>query len=471
MRRCIIHLPAALLSHGLYKVHGCGLWSWRSCCAAARRNPGYDCYHVIAYSPVVGAAPAGRRHTNPAPTVSTTFSPTRVQLVHTYQSNSFQSPFFGVLTAVKQPVSARPAVGLNPAHSHPPPSATMPPQLPPLDEMEFDQPGVLQTLPGGATGTLSEATVLWYLMNSPFFDPGSNNIAAINQLRHRQDGGEAILSNPKAYQEHVASFTSGMHYVVVSEPPAQGEPWVVQRQTKVPGEKPGTTAYEVEGTYYTAGTKVLMAPNVLDVVRLRLLSCSTQIAELMELSKDLTRFSPATGHSYLPPSYALPKAASTASRVGSRLGSPSLAPTEPADGPPASQSQPAESTAASTEYSDALFMDSFRLTNSYYHEFMDENPLTGEPGSFVFTNTHAAVYARNLAREKQQEQKATASTSTVAGNKAETQATGGSVAATPLTTAAEASSRKASIASLPKLGKEKRRKSKGLGSPVTPGPS
>lgn len=175
----------------------------------------------------------------------------------------------------------------------------------------------------------------------------------------------------------------------------------------------------------------------------------------------MTHWSPATGYSNYPASYEPPKAA-----TASRIGSPTLAPTELDQ----IQSQGtvtapvADATEATTEFSDALFMQSLALTNQFGDEYMDKNPLKGEPGSFVFTNTRNAVDERNKAQEQ-------AASSQLTAPKAETQppSVAPSVAPTPkavVTPAAmDGHSRKNSIAPKDK----KRRKSKGPGSPTTPG--
>jgi mediator of RNA polymerase II transcription subunit 6 len=343
----------------------------------------------------------------------------------------------------------------------------------PLDETEFDQPWLLHELPGG---NLNSDSLLWYFYNSPFFDRTSNNSALINQLRSHPDG-QAIMFSRQAFEEQLAKYAHGVQFKVVAEPQGPGQPWVLQKQFKTVHTETGRPITQVQATYYTQGTKIFMAPSLLDVVQLRLLTTATQLQEVYDLSKNLSRFAPGTGHSYFPPSYELPKTASTASRIGS----PSLAATEPAD-MPASQSQSqsqaqrtAEPGETTTVFSDSLFMQSLNLTNEFYSEFADENPLKGEPGSFVFTKTHGAVVAEKE-QELQKQQKAAAQAAS-AGQaastdvKTETQSTVTSVAATPKTGVLAASaapdpqSRKGSVAGVPKI---KRKKSKGLGTPVTP---
>jgi mediator of RNA polymerase II transcription subunit 6 len=125
------------------------------------------------------------------------------------------------------------------------------------------------------------------------------------------------------------------------------------------------------------------------------------------------------------------------------------------------------------EFSEALLMQSLNLTNRYGDEYMDENPLLGEPGAFVFTNTKGAVDARNKASEQavqavQPSQPAAAKTVIPPPSVAP------SVAPTPkpapIPAAMDAQGRKGSTATQPKEKRRERRKSKGLASPSTPGP-
>jgi mediator of RNA polymerase II transcription subunit 6 len=127
--------------------------------------------------------------------------------------------------------------------------------------------------------------------------------------------------------------------------------------------------------------------------------------------------------------------------------------------------------ASETEFSDALFMHSLNLTNAYGDEYMDENPLNGEPGGFVFEGTRTAVNARNKAQEQaaQATQNAPAAALII-----DTQlpSVAPSAVATPKTiatpAAVEAISRKGSVAPAPKKKKDRRKSQGGLVSPTTP---
>jgi mediator of RNA polymerase II transcription subunit 6 len=349
----------------------------------------------------------------------------------------------------------------------------MPAIIPPLDEQEYSDPQMpLAHLD-------SDNNVIFYLMNSPFFEGNSNNTAVYNTAQGHPNGMQLLNDRP-TYEAELRKYNSGLQFIVAGEPKAEGQPWLIQRQHKVESRETGNPETVVEGNYYTQGTRLLMAPSLLDIVQARLLTVSTRMQQMAELSKNMSHWSPATGHTYMPPSYELEKTATTASRIGS----PTLTSTDP--DAPTSQSQSKETTAAidptasTTQFSDAFFQHSLNLTNHYGDEYMDENPLLGEPGAFVFTNSKSHIDARNKAQEQasqaSQASQATIRTDSQSGSVAPSAvATPKGIAtlkgiATPM--ALDGPSKKGSVVGLPKEERRKRRKSKGPASPTTPaGPS
>lgn len=339
----------------------------------------------------------------------------------------------------------------------------MPAMIPPLDEQEYADPQMpLAHLD-------SDNNVIFYHMNSPFFEPQSNN-SAVYATAQGHPNGMQLLNDRHTYEAELRKYNTGLQFIVAGEPKAEGQPWLIQRQHKVENRETGNPETVVEGNYYTQGTRLLMAPSLLDVVQARLLTVSTRMQQMAELSKNMSHWSPATGHTYMPPSYEPTKTSITTSRVGS----PALAPAD--SDASASQSQTKDAAAAidpttsTTQFSDDLFMHSLNLTHAYGDEYMDENPLLGEPGAFVFTNSKSHVDARN----KAQEQANQASQASQPKIKTDTQPTSvaPSVVATPkgiaTPMALDGPSRKGSMVGLPKEERRKRRKSKGLTSPTTP---
>ncbi|KAF2129017.1 hypothetical protein P153DRAFT_367301 [Dothidotthia symphoricarpi CBS 119687] len=339
----------------------------------------------------------------------------------------------------------------------------MAPQIPPLDEQEFDLPYTLLGLPGGDLNVHNNQ--LWYFSSSQFFEPQSHNVALLNQYREAPNGQE-ILNDRHLFHEHLSRQAHGTQFVVAGEPQADAQPWLIQRHNKTHNavtEQPETL---VEGNWYTQGTKVLMAPSLGDVLKARLLTIATRVQQMADLANGLDHWSPATGHTYMPPSAA--EAAKPAAQ--SRAGSPTLGPTDPdnttSTAAAAAATTATDPAASTTLFSDDLFMQSLNMTLFYGDEYADENPITGEPGAFVFTNTGRAVDARN---------KALGQAALAAPAKSEVQvltpSAAPSVAATPV--ASVAADGKAGGVGLPrekekeKEGKMKRRKSKGLASPTT----
>lgn len=175
-------------------------------------------------------------------------------------------------------------------------------------------------------------------------------------------------------------------------------------------------------------------------------------------SESLYSWTPATGHTYMPPT--LQSAKATTSRIGSRAGS--VAPEAIDVSHLTNTSTQPTDTSQTTEFSDDLFLQSLMNTNRFGHEFMDENPLQGEPGSFVYASTKEQVEARNKAQAAAQ---ATGATLALPVKPLEGESAVSSVAPTPKPLPAD--SRKGSVISVPGKTKEKRRKSKGLASGQT----
>jgi mediator of RNA polymerase II transcription subunit 6 len=150
----------------------------------------------------------------------------------------------------------------------------MPPPHPPPDELEFDAPQSIGSLP--VPGLHSANNLLWYFTSSPWFDPNCNNIAVWNAVRlHDPATCEHIMNDRKLWQERLDAMPHGTQYVLAGEGQGEGHPWLLQRQNKVevPGEKEEEESHVetfVEGNYYTHGTRMLMAPSLLDVVQSRL---------------------------------------------------------------------------------------------------------------------------------------------------------------------------------------------------------
>ena len=344
----------------------------------------------------------------------------------------------------------------------------MPAVIPPLDEQEYVDPQMpLAHLD-------ADNNAIFHLMNSPFFDGASNNSAVYSNAQIHPNGMQLLNDRP-TYEAELRKYNTGLQYIVAAEPKAEGQPWLIQRQRKVLDTN-GNPDTVNEGNFYTQGTRLLMAPSMLDVVQARLLTVATRMQHMAELAKNMSHWSPATGHTYLPASHELAKATDTASRAGSRAASPLLAPADLPDAA-ASQATAKDSSAAAATaaapadagFNDAFFLHSLHLTHAYGDEHMDANPLLGEPGAFVFSNSRSHIDARNRAAQDQ----AAAAAHTPAPQPVRAESAAPSAAATPRGGATpvvlDAPSRKGSVVG--GAGKEerrRRRKSRGLTSPTSP---
>jgi mediator of RNA polymerase II transcription subunit 6 len=144
----------------------------------------------------------------------------------------------------------------------------MAPRVPPLDEIEWEDPHVIPGL--GFGPELNTQNILWYFTNSPFFDAGSNNMSLLGHAQNAPDR-DRIFGNRLAFEEALRDrYPTGFQFVVTSEPKAEGEPWVIQRQQKTRDAVSGEIVTEIQGTYFTVGNKVFMAPSLLDIVRSRM---------------------------------------------------------------------------------------------------------------------------------------------------------------------------------------------------------
>jgi mediator of RNA polymerase II transcription subunit 6 len=338
-----------------------------------------------------------------------------------------------------------------------------------LDEQDFVNPQALHDLPEQDINKANNFH--WYFYSSQFNEPASNNTAVLGV--HVNDPlTYNVIHDKKEFATRVRSVDSGLQFVVAGEPQGEGQPWLMQRQNKVafhdPDGKVNRIETFVEGNWYNQGNRLLMAPSLLEVVRARLLTVSTRLQRVAELSQNMDHFSPAAGHSYYPPSFEAPKAAAAGSRIGSRIGSPTLAPMDLDQSQATATAPVADADEAADQFSDALFMESLAMTNMHGDEYMDENPLKGEPGSFVFTNTKNAVGERNKAQEQ-------AALLQLNAPRLDTRppSVAPSIAATPkgapTPLAIDSQSRKGSVVPEKEKKKKERRKSKGLASPTTPG--
>lgn len=250
---------------------------------------------------------------------------------------------------------------------------------------------------------MDENMIHRYLAESPFFDHTTNNGLHFSQARTNQ--GEFDLVKDRRRLEDTLTRQIGSEYMIVGEPREvsggqKSGVWNIRKQDR---SWDGLTTL---GSYYIVGENLYQAPSVGDIVGNRLCSAATSLAKFFDTASSLATYSPTSGYTYLPNTTRSSATAGgtssqgtpTHSREGSlvpgdaqSLRSASLAPAESNLG----------SNAANTAAQDArILAQSFRMALEFHDEYMDENPILGEPGHFSFTSSLAAVKKRKAADEE-----------------------------------------------------------------------
>ena len=97
--------------------------------------------------------------------------------------------------------------------------------------------------------------------------------ARLDAAENLDMNAQQVMNDRKLWDERLRRENQGVQFMIVGEPQGEGQPWVLQRQNKVPNaEDSRKIDNHVEGTWYFQGTRVLMAPSMLDVVQSRLVS-------------------------------------------------------------------------------------------------------------------------------------------------------------------------------------------------------
>lgn len=120
------------------------------------------------------------------------------------------------------------------------------------------------------------------------------------------------------------------------------------------------------------------------------LSAVTSLTSMLKTASTLPTFTPSYGHTYMPPTSKPAESSQTA--IQSQQ-SKETTPMPEGDsrirgsmvGPQATTT--ATSNVGSTVQDTRTLAESFNLLSRYGDEFMDENPLVGEPGSFILSRS------------------------------------------------------------------------------------
>ncbi|KAI9880379.1 MAG: hypothetical protein M1830_003696 [Pleopsidium flavum] len=264
-------------------------------------------------------------------------------------------------------------------------------QEPPLDEIQWRSPPIAQSMGGIHTNT-----VLPYFSHSPFFDATSNNATLTTQATYNPSMFHLIQTR-EAFEGRLRTM-QGVEFMVMYEPAPNAQQvngviggedtgvWVIRKQNrrKRQGFEDDITALS---SYFVIGENVYMAPSVANVFGSRMLSTVTYLTKFLLTASSLPNFSPSLGYTYLPPANKSPTMASSAQLTQQSREDTPMPDTQ-------SQAKSTKARAASkvvstSEYQEAQTLaESFALSLRYNNEYMDENPLVGEPGSFILSKSH-----------------------------------------------------------------------------------
>lgn len=144
------------------------------------------------------------------------------------------------------------------------------------------------------------------------------------------------------------------------------------------------------------------------------LSTVTSLAKLLSTASSLPTFTPSLGHTYFPP---VSKNATPGSSVQPTQTSKESTPMPGGGTPlPATQETATSGKASKTTLDRRLqglqMLDfSYTLFQKYGNEYMDENPLVGEPGAFKLSKSHNTSLATSMTTSKSSSQAQEASKS------------------------------------------------------------
>ncbi|EEA18968.1 Mediator of RNA polymerase II transcription subunit 6 [Talaromyces marneffei ATCC 18224] len=257
-----------------------------------------------------------------------------------------------------------------------------------LEEVFWRSPQHVQMM----GGFLHSNNILFYFAESPFFDATSNNASLTIQATYNE-AFRHFLETREAFEGRLKTM-QGLEFMVAYDPlqaAAQSdtqfahEPsniWIIRKQMrqKRPGMEDDVV---VLSTYYIVGDSVYMAPAVSSVIGNRILSAVTSLTKLMNVASRLPIFTPSYGHTYMPPG---PKAADAPQAATSQQAQQNKEPTPMPESQATVKASLSAANVKDTSYQDTRnLMEALNLLSRYGDEYMDETPLTGEPGSFILS--------------------------------------------------------------------------------------
>lgn len=268
---------------------------------------------------------------------------------------------------------------------------------PVVDEIAWQDPTWLYR-----SGGVHDNTVLYYFAESPFFDQQSNN-ALLVQQGHMNQKMMVHLQTRAAFEARLKSM-SGLEFMVVKAPevtaPGMGTGvWVIAKQTRAMNRETGKIEVTPHAHYYVVGDVIFMAPSLADVLNMRMvsapinlygavidllqLSMMANMSKFISIAEKLPDFSPALGHTY-------PSAKANRKKEPGQLSKENT--------PMPDAVVPAKQSTASTvnpHLNNRLLAESLAISAKFDDEYMDELPVTGQPGDFHLA-TKIRVETNNL---------------------------------------------------------------------------
>ncbi|KAL8660455.1 MAG: hypothetical protein Q9202_006535 [Teloschistes flavicans] len=268
-------------------------------------------------------------------------------------------------------------------------------QEPLLDEIQWKASHVVQSIGGIQTNT-----VLPYFYHSPFFDGTSNN-AIITTQATLNPAQFHLIQTRTAFEGRLRTM-QGLEFMVVHDPtdngtkPDDGGIWVIRKQIR---RKPAADSEVTPiSSYYVVGENIYMAPSLGRILEARMLSTVASLNEVITTASKLPVFTPALGHTYLPPA---PKPLTSATNTQMSQASKESSPM-PGTQDTLSSKGPSNPKSLFDDHmcNPQLLQDSLNLSLRYRHEYMDDSPLVGEPGSFIINKTREAPQPASQLKQK-----------------------------------------------------------------------
>jgi len=257
---------------------------------------------------------------------------------------------------------------------------------PPLDEIQWRSPPIAREMGGIQTNT-----VLPYFSRSPFFDETSNNAALSTQALYNASMFH-IIQTREAFENRLRSM-AGLEFMVIHDPSDNGRQpmntgvWVIRKQTR--RKRNGMEDEIIPITsYFVIGENIYMAPSVGHVLGSRMLSTVTSLTKMMSVASTLPIFTPSLGYTYSPP---IPKPISNSQLTQISKENTPMQDTQSTVTSASRMAFTSDRTPTKDLRDAVLLSESIALASRFAGEYMDENPLVGEPGSFILQKTREAA--------------------------------------------------------------------------------